>query len=61
MRYAVLAYGKGGGKATVAEMQTAKRIDWTDDHLALREAIPPDYAFLIGVLLLAATREGTTA
>lgn len=44
----VAAYGKGGGKATVAEMQAAKGIDWTDEHLALREAIPPAYARYIG-------------
>lgn len=49
----VAAYGKGGGKATVAEMQAAKRIDWTDDHMALREAIPPAYAEWIGRALLA--------
>lgn len=45
----VAAYGKGGGKATVAEMQEAKGIDWTDDHFALREAIPPAYAEFIGL------------
>jgi hypothetical protein len=44
----VAAYGKGGGKASVAEMQDAKGIDWTDEHLALREAIPPAYARYIG-------------
>ncbi|MHA6762022.1 DNA cytosine methyltransferase [Streptacidiphilus sp. PAMC 29251] len=44
----VAAYGNGGGKATVPEMQTAKGIDWTADHLALREAIPPAYTHLIG-------------
>lgn len=44
----VAAYGKGGGKATVTEMQQAKRIDWTSDHEALREAIPPAYTELLG-------------
>lgn len=44
----VAAYGKGGGKATVEEMREAKGIDWTSDHLALREAIPPAYARYIG-------------
>lgn len=39
----VAAYGQGGGKATVAEMQTAMGIDWTDNHKSLREAIPPAY------------------
>ena len=49
----VQAYGKGGGKATVAEMQEAKGIDWTDDHFALREAIPPAYAEYAGRHLMA--------
>ncbi|MFI7042618.1 hypothetical protein ACIBI0_38575 [Microbispora rosea] len=44
----VAAYGNGGGKATVAEMKEAKGIDWTDEHLALREAIPPAYTRYIG-------------
>jgi hypothetical protein len=44
----VAAYGRGGGKATVREMQEAKGIDWTSEHLALREAIPPAYARYIG-------------
>jgi hypothetical protein len=49
----VAAYGKGGGKATVAEMQVAKGIDWTDDHEALREALPPAYTEYIGRALVA--------
>lgn len=44
----VAAYGNGGGKATVTEMKEAKGIDWTDEHLALREAIPPAYTNYIG-------------
>ena len=44
----VAAYGKGGGKATVAEMQVAKGIDWSNDHFALREALPPAYGEFIG-------------
>lgn len=48
----VAAYGEGGGKATVPEMQKAKRIDWTDDHEALREAIPPAYTEWIGRRLI---------
>jgi hypothetical protein len=48
----VAAYGRGGGKATVAEMQQAKGIDWTDDHLALREALPPVYTEYIGQQVL---------
>lgn len=50
----VAAYGSGGGKATVAEMQAAKGITWTDDHLELREAIPPAYTEWIGVRLRSA-------
>lgn len=48
----VAAYGKGGGKATVAEMQQAKRIDWSDDHLGLRDALPPAYTEFLGGQLL---------
>ena len=59
----VAAYGKGGGKATVAEMQAAKGIDWTGDHFALREAIPPAYTEYIGRQLIAhlAEREPVAA
>ncbi|MGW6920878.1 DNA methylase [Streptomyces sp. NPDC054950] len=39
----VAAYGQGGGKASVAEMQKAMRIDWTDKREELTEAIPPAY------------------
>lgn len=35
------AYGEGGGKASVAEMQHAMGITWTDVHEELTEAIPP--------------------
>lgn len=52
----VAAYGNGGGKATVAEMRTAKGIDWTTDHLALRDAIPPAYTELIGAQLIETAR-----
>jgi hypothetical protein len=44
----VAGYGKGGGKATVAEMRHALGIDWMTDHFDLREAIPPAYAEYIG-------------
>ncbi|MFE2911282.1 DNA methylase [Kitasatospora indigofera] len=44
----VAAYGKGGGKATVAEMQAAMGIPWTDVHRELTEAIPPAYFELLG-------------
>ena len=55
----VAAYGKGGGKATVPEMREAKGIDWTEDHLSLRDAIPPAYTEYLGKYLMAeVTRPG---
>jgi len=48
----VAAYGNGGGKATVAEMQHALGIDWTDVREELTEAIPPAYTEYIGAHLL---------
>lgn len=44
----VAAYGNGGGKATVGEMQHALGIDWTDVREELTEAIPPAYTQWIG-------------
>ncbi|MFD5728420.1 DNA methylase [Streptomyces sp. NPDC058368] len=44
----IAAYGKGGGKGTVTEMQKAMRITWTDVHEELTEAIPPAYTEYIG-------------
>ncbi len=44
----IAAYGKGGGKGTVAEMQKAMGITWTDVHEELTEAIPPAYTRYIG-------------
>lgn len=44
----VAAYGKGGGKASVPEMQAALGIDWTDVHEELTEAIPPAYTQFLG-------------
>lgn len=44
----VAAYGDGGGKATIAEMQHALGIDWTDVREELTEAIPPAYTRHIG-------------
>jgi hypothetical protein len=49
----VAAYGEGGGKATVAEMQHALGIDWTDVREELTEAIPPVYTEYIGKAFLA--------
>lgn len=48
----VAAYGNGGGKATVAEMQHALGIDWTDVREELTEAIPPAYTQFIGEQLM---------
>lgn len=48
----VAAYGSGGGKATVPEMQHALGIDWTDAREELTEAIPPAYTEYIGRHLL---------
>ncbi|MFD4529147.1 DNA methylase [Streptomyces sp. NPDC058470] len=44
----IAAYGKGGGKGTVREMQQAMDIHWTDVHEELTEAIPPAYTAYIG-------------
>jgi hypothetical protein len=44
----VAAYGAGGGKATVPEMQQAMGIIWTDVREELTEAIPPAYTEWIG-------------
>ncbi|MFB4280804.1 hypothetical protein ACBJ59_36330 [Nonomuraea sp. MTCD27] len=57
----VAAYGKGGGKATVEEMQSAKGIDWSSDHFALREALPPAYTRFIGEQLMAHLRQEAAA
>lgn len=55
----VAAYGKGGGKATVDEMREAKGIDWSRDHLGLRDALPPAYTRWIGERLLAHIRDAS--
>ncbi|MEU9419693.1 DNA methylase [Streptomyces sp. NPDC048272] len=57
----VAAYGSGGGKATVPEMQTAMGIHWTDVREELTEAIPPAYTEWIGRAFLARTRSGAVA
>lgn len=44
----VAVYGRGGGKASAMEAQTAMGIDWTDDPDELNQMIPPDYAQSIG-------------
>jgi hypothetical protein len=57
----VAAYGKGGGKATVEEIRAAKGIDWSTDHLRLREALPPAYMEWIGRAFLASGTLGVAA
>jgi SAM-dependent methyltransferase len=42
------AYGTGGGKATVPEMQAAMGIWWTDVRRELTEAIPTAYTQFLG-------------
>ncbi|AEY90258.1 putative DNA methylase [Streptomyces hygroscopicus subsp. jinggangensis 5008] len=49
----VAAYGNGGGKPTVAELQAAMGMDWTDVREELTEAIPPAYTEHIGAAFLA--------
>ncbi|MGW5178694.1 DNA methylase [Streptomyces sp. NPDC004082] len=50
----VAAYGNGGGKPTVAELQSAMGITWTEVREELTEAIPPAYAEFVGRAYLAA-------
>ncbi|MBM9621320.1 DNA cytosine methyltransferase [Streptomyces zhihengii] len=57
----VAAYGSGGGKATVPEMQTAMGIGWTDVREELTEAIPPAFSEHIGRALHATLRTGVAA
>ncbi|MEU6530490.1 DNA methylase [Streptomyces sp. NPDC046928] len=49
----VAAYGNGGGKPSVPELQAALGIDWTDVREELTEAIPPSYSEHIGRAYLA--------
>ncbi|MEU7280766.1 DNA methylase [Streptomyces sp. NPDC045431] len=53
----VAAYGKGGGKATVTEMQHAMGITWTDVREELTEAIPPAFTHWIGTAFRTARQE----
>jgi hypothetical protein len=48
----VAAYGAGGAKASVIEMQSAMGIDWTDVRDELTEAIPPAYTRWLGAALM---------
>jgi hypothetical protein len=54
----VAAYGNGGGKPSVPELQAAMGITWTDVREELTEAIPPAYTQWIGrAYLTCAARE----
>ncbi|OEV31552.1 DNA methylase, partial [Streptomyces nanshensis] len=53
----VAAYGSGGGKATVPEMQDAMGIDWTEVREELTEAIPPAYTQWLGAAFLSSRME----
>ncbi|KUN64842.1 DNA methylase [Streptomyces canus] len=50
----VAAYGNGGGKPSVPELQAAMGIDWTGVRAELTEAIPPAFTEFIGRAYLAA-------
>lgn len=56
----IAAYGKGGGKGTVPEMQQAMGITWTDVHEELTEAIPPAYTRWIGQQFISVAGWGAT-
>jgi hypothetical protein len=53
----VAAYGSGGGKPTIPELQAAMGITWTDVREELTEAIPPAYTEWLGRAFLARTME----
>ncbi|MEU4686787.1 DNA methylase [Streptomyces xinghaiensis] len=50
----VAAYGNGGGKPTIGELQQAMGMDWTDVREELTEAVPPAYGEWIGRAFLTA-------
>ncbi|MFE0652346.1 DNA methylase [Streptomyces sp. NPDC059534] len=52
----VAAYGNGGGKPSVPELQAAMGITWTDVREELTEAIPPAYTHWIGAQFHAQVR-----
>ncbi|MGA5145125.1 DNA methylase [Streptomyces griseoincarnatus] len=57
----VAAYGNGGGKPSIPQLQAAMGIDWTDAREELTEAIPPAYTQHIGTAFLATTALGVAA
>ncbi|MEV6202198.1 DNA methylase [Streptomyces sp. NPDC051771] len=52
----VAAYGNGGGKPSIPELQAAMGIDWTNVREELTEAIPPAYSQWIGAAFLTQVR-----
>ncbi|MFF3157667.1 DNA methylase [Streptomyces sp. NPDC057910] len=57
----VAAYGNGGGKPSIPELQAALGITWTDVREELTEAIPPAYTEHIGHALLTSLTMGVAA
>ncbi|MFG2195844.1 DNA methylase [Streptomyces sp. NPDC048639] len=57
----VAAYGNGGGKPSIPELQAALGITWTDVREELTEAIPPAYSEHIGRAFLAPRAVGVAA
>ncbi|MFF2098155.1 DNA methylase [Streptomyces sp. NPDC058202] len=57
----VAAYGNGGGKPSIPELQEAMGITWTDVREELTEAIPPAYTEFIGRAFLASRTVGVAA
>ncbi|MET7387147.1 DNA methylase [Streptomyces sp. NPDC005529] len=57
----VAAYGNGGGKPSIPELQAAMGIDWTGVREELTEAIPPAYGEFIGRAFLAQAVLGVAA
>ncbi|MEU3606596.1 DNA methylase [Streptomyces sp. NPDC035033] len=57
----VAAYGNGGGKPSIPELQAAMGIDWTDVREELTEAIPPAFSQWLGNAFLTQTRTGAAA
>jgi hypothetical protein len=57
----VAAYGNGGGKPSISELQAAMGITWTDVREELTEAIPPAYTEWIGHAFIASNALGVAA
>ncbi|WP_328493932.1 DNA methylase [Streptomyces sp. NBC_00414] len=57
----VAAYGNGGGKPSVPELQAAMGMTWTDVREELTEAIPPAYSEFIGRAYLTTVALGVAA